>query len=72
MLRYVPKRFNPKVLAIEEMKKLKTLNLDQLLGTLSTYEMRIYNGKPTEKESTFKENKKPKEENDDSCYDEYE
>ena len=54
------------------MKKLKTLNLDQLLGTLSTYEMRIYNGKPTEKESTFKENKKPKEENDDSCYDEYE
>jgi hypothetical protein len=41
ILRSLPERFNPKVSAIEEMSELKTLSLDQLLGTLTAYEMRI-------------------------------
>ena len=50
------------------MTNMKSLTLDQLLGTLTTYEMRITNGKQTTKESTFKANKKPnQEEHDDSC-----
>ena len=48
------------------------LNLDQLLGTLMAYEMIIANENPATKESSFKENKKPKEEHDDSCYESYE
>jgi len=37
--RSLPERFNPKVLAIEEMTNPSTLALDQLLGTLTSYEM---------------------------------
>ena len=33
MLRSFPDRFNPKVFAIEELNDLKTLPIDQLLGT---------------------------------------
>jgi len=62
------KRFNAKVLDIEEMTYLKTLTLDQLLATLATYEMRISNGRSTTKESSFKIDKNPKEEQNDSCY----
>jgi hypothetical protein len=35
ILRSLPDRFNPKVSAIEEMNDLKTLSIDQLLGTLT-------------------------------------
>jgi hypothetical protein len=41
ILRSLPDRFNPKVSSIEELNDLKTLEFDQLLGTLTTYEMRI-------------------------------
>ena len=41
ILRYFTKKFNPKVSAIEELSELKTIPIDQLLGTLKTYEMRI-------------------------------
>jgi hypothetical protein len=41
ILRSLPDKFNPKVSAIEELNDLKTLSIDQLLGTLTSYEMRI-------------------------------
>jgi hypothetical protein len=57
ILRSLPDRFNPKVSAIEELNDLKTLEFDQLLGTLTTYEMRIVRDKPTSRETSFKANK---------------
>jgi hypothetical protein len=47
ILRSLPDRFNPKVFAIEELNDLKILSIDQLLGTLTYYEMRIGKDKPT-------------------------
>jgi hypothetical protein len=47
ILRSLPDRFNLKVSAIEELNDLKTLEFDQLLGTLTAYEMRIVKDKPT-------------------------
>jgi hypothetical protein len=43
----MPDRFNPKFYAIEELNDLKTLSIDQILGTLTTYEMRISRDKST-------------------------
>jgi hypothetical protein len=67
ILRSLPDRFNPKVSAIEELNDLKTLEFDQLLGTLTTYEMRIVKDKPTSREESFKVDK-----NEDSEPDEIE
>jgi hypothetical protein len=47
ILRYLPNRFNPKVSAIEELNDLKILFIDQLLGTLTAYEMSISKDKST-------------------------
>jgi hypothetical protein len=58
ILRSLPNRFNSKVFAIEEIDDLKTLTLDQLLGTLIAYEMRITKGKSTTREAYFKVEKK--------------
>ena len=57
ILRSLPDRFNSKVSSIEEIVDLKTLTLDQLLGTLTTYEMRITKGKSTTREASFKAEK---------------
>jgi hypothetical protein len=67
ILRSLPDRFNLKVSAIEELNDLKTLEFDQLLGTLTAYEMRIVKDKPTSREASFKEDK-----NEDSEPDEIE
>jgi hypothetical protein len=67
ILRSLPDRFNMKVFAIEELNDLKTLQFDQLLGTLTAYEMRIVKDKPTSREASFKEDK-----NEDSELDEIE
>jgi hypothetical protein len=67
ILRSLPDRFNPKVSAIEELNDLKTLSIDQLLGTLTAYEMRISKDKSTTREASFKEDK-----NEDSEPDEIE
>jgi hypothetical protein len=56
-LRSLPDRFNPKVSAIEELNDLKTLSFDQLLGTLTAYEMRIVTNKTTSREASFKADK---------------
>ena len=57
ILRSLPDRFNPKVSAIEEMSDLKTLSLDQLLGILTAYEMRISKDQNPSKEASFKAEK---------------
>ena len=54
ILTSLPDRFNPKVSAIEEMSDLKMLSLDQLLGTLTAYEMRISKDQSTSREASFK------------------
>jgi hypothetical protein len=54
ILRSLPDRFNPKVSAIEELNDLKTLPIDQLLGMLTAYEMRIVIDKTTSREASFK------------------
>jgi hypothetical protein len=67
ILRSLPDRFNPKVSTIEELNDLKTLEFDQLLRTLTAYEMRIVKYKPTSREASFKADK-----NEDSEPDEIE
>jgi hypothetical protein len=67
ILRSLPDRFNPKVSAIEELNDLKTFEFDQLLGTLTAYEMRIVKDKTTSREASFKAEK-----NEDSEPDEIE
>jgi hypothetical protein len=57
ILRSLPDRFNPKVYAIEKLNDPKTLDFDQLLGTLTAYEMRIVKDKPTSREASLKANK---------------
>jgi hypothetical protein len=57
ILRSLPDKFNPKVSAIEELNDLKTLSIDQLLGTLTAYEMRINKDKYSTREASFKEDK---------------
>ena len=54
ILRSFPEIFNPKVSAIEELSDLKTLPIDQLLGTLKTYKMSIGKDKSTTREASFK------------------
>jgi hypothetical protein len=53
----LPNRFNQKVSTIEELNDLKILSIDQLLGTLNSYEMSISKEKPTSIEASFKEYK---------------
>jgi hypothetical protein len=57
ILRYLPDRFNQKVFAIEELNDLKILPIDQILGTLNAYEMRISKYKSITIEAYFKEDK---------------
>ncbi|XP_016743097.1 uncharacterized protein [Gossypium hirsutum] len=46
MLNSLPTSWEPKVMAIEESKDLNSLSLDELIGSLLTYEMKInYNAK---------------------------
>jgi hypothetical protein len=57
ILRSLLDRFNPKVSAIEELNDLKFLPIDQLLGTMTSYELRIGKDKPTSREASFKVDK---------------
>jgi hypothetical protein len=65
ILRSLPNKFNPKVSAIEELNDLKTLSIDQLLGTLTAYEMRINRDKSSTREASFKVDKNTDSEFDD-------
>jgi hypothetical protein len=57
ILRSLLDKFNPKVSAIEELNDLKTLFIDQLLRTLTAYEMRINKDKSITREASFKADK---------------
>jgi hypothetical protein len=65
ILRSLPDKFNSKVSAIEELSDLKTLSIDQLLGTLTAYEMRINKDKSSTREAAFKADKNTDSELDD-------
>jgi uncharacterized lipoprotein YehR (DUF1307 family) len=65
ILRSLPNRFNPKVSAIEELNDLKNMSIDQLLRSLTTYEMRISKYKSTTREASFKVDKNIDSELDD-------
>jgi hypothetical protein len=65
ILRSLLDKFNPKVSIIEELNDLKTLSIDQLLGTLTTYEMRIIKDKSITREASFKADKNTDSELDD-------
>ena len=54
VLRSLPLIFNLKVSAIEEMKDLDRLTMDELHGILTAYEMRVEKENPSKKETTFK------------------
>jgi len=58
VLRSLPNRFDSKVSAIEEVKDLDTLKMDELHGILIAYEMR--KGCPSSKDATFKASKSKK------------
>ncbi|XP_043700212.1 uncharacterized protein LOC122650913 [Telopea speciosissima] len=60
ILRSLPELYNPSASALEELKNLNTLSVDELHGTLMAYEIRIVKSKPIEKEATFKPMKKLK------------
>lgn len=61
MLIYVHLRFNGKVPNTKEMKYLKDINMDELQGILTTYEIRTRKEKSRLKELTIKNSKtKPK------------
>lgn len=64
VLRSLPYKFDSKVSAIEEEKDLDPLNVDELHGILTAYEMR--KGGPSSKHAAFKasKSKKGKERND--------
>jgi hypothetical protein len=57
VLRSLPMRFDPNMLALEERKYLDTLSMDELHGIFTTYEMRIEKENPSKKEATFKTSK---------------
>jgi hypothetical protein len=57
ILRSLLDKFNPKVSAIGELNDLKNLSIDQLLGTLIAYEMRINKDKSITREAYFKADK---------------
>jgi hypothetical protein len=61
----MPDKFNPKVSTIEELSDLKTMSIDQILGTLTAYEMRINKDKSSTREASFKADKNIDSELDD-------
>lgn len=58
VLRSLPLRVDAKVFAIEEMKDLDNLTMDELHGILTVYEMRIEKENPSKREVVFKASKK--------------
>lgn len=59
--RSLPMRLNAKISVIEEIPNLKDLNVDQLHGTLTFYEMRVGMDKSKLKEAKFRVSNKGKE-----------
>ena len=51
ILRFLPKRFDMKVTAIEEAQDIDSMKVDELMGSLQTYELAI--GEKTEKKKSI-------------------
>ena len=49
ILRSLPERFRPKVTAIEESKDIDSLRVDELVGSIQTYEMTLPNSHKSKK-----------------------
>ena len=60
VLRYLPVRFNSKISSLEERTDISTLEMDELHGILTTYEIRNFGENSFRKEAKFKEAKKDK------------
>jgi hypothetical protein len=62
VLRSLPMRFNPKISALEERSDLNSINMDELHGIFTTYEMRTEHEKNVKdvKEVAFKASKRSK------------
>ena len=54
ILRSLPSSFKPKVFSIEETTDWEILTMNQLLGNLTTYKMRLPQKKPSMREAAFK------------------
>jgi hypothetical protein len=65
ILRSLLDKLNPKISTIKELNDLKTLSIDQLLGTLTAYEMIISKDKSITREASFKADKNTYSELDD-------
>jgi hypothetical protein len=60
VLRSLPMRFDPKILALEERADLNSIRMDELHGIFTAYEMRTEHQNPDVKEAAFKASKKSK------------
>jgi hypothetical protein len=60
VLRSLPMRFDPKILALEERADLNSISMDELHGIFTTYEMRTKQENPDIKEASFKASKRSK------------
>ncbi|XP_059064161.1 uncharacterized protein LOC131856399 [Cryptomeria japonica] len=61
VMRSLPSKYDSKLSAIEELKELNTLTMNDLHGILISYEMRACSDETIHKESAFKVEKKNKE-----------
>jgi hypothetical protein len=61
ILRSLPMRFNPKILALEERLDLDSISMDKLHGIFTAYELRTEKENPDVKEAAFKESKRSKQ-----------
>jgi hypothetical protein len=60
VLIYLPKYYSPKVYSIEEARDLDNFSMDQLYGTLTSYETKEFEKKSPKKEPNFKASTKEK------------
>jgi hypothetical protein len=61
ILRSLPMRFNPKISTLEERLDLDSINMDELHGIFTAYEMRTEQENPDVKEASFKASKRSKQ-----------
>jgi hypothetical protein len=61
VLRSLPMRFNPKILALEERSDLNSISMDELHGIFTAYEMRTEQENQDVKEAAFKASKRSKQ-----------
>jgi hypothetical protein len=60
VLRYLPMRFDPKISSLEERTYFESLNMHEIHGIFTTYEMRIEQENTVAKEVVFKASKETK------------